>query len=88
MEMIHLRNRSCLVAKSCPTLCDLMDCIAHQAPLSMGFPSQEYWSGLPFPTPGDLPDSGIESVSPALAFRFFTAESSRKPTVSSSDGLV
>ena len=39
---------------------------AHHAPLSMGFSRQEYWSGLPFPTPGDLPDPGIESVSPAL----------------------
>ena len=39
--------------------------IAHQAPLSMGFPRQEHWSGLPFPSPGDLPDPGIEPVSPA-----------------------
>ena len=49
--------------------------IDHQAPLSMGFPRQEYWSGLPFPVPGDLPDPGIEPmplVSPALADRFFT----------------
>ena len=45
-----------------------------QAPLSMGFPRQEYWSGLPFSSPGDLPDSGTESVSPALACEFFTAE--------------
>ena len=37
---------------------------AHQAPLSMGFPKQEYWSGLPFPSPGDLPDPGIEPKSP------------------------
>ena len=36
-----------------------MDC-GHQAPLSVGFPRQEYWSGLPFPSPGDLPDPGIE----------------------------
>ncbi|ELR60425.1 hypothetical protein M91_18992, partial [Bos mutus] len=46
-----------------------------QAPLSMGFPRQEYWSGLPFPTPGDLPDPGIKPaslVSPALAGGFFT----------------
>ena len=35
-----------LVAQSCPTLCNPMDCVAHQAPLSMGFPRQEYWSGL------------------------------------------
>ena len=40
--------------------------IAHQAPLSMGFPRQEYWSRLPFPSPEDLPDPGIEPASPAL----------------------
>ena len=48
---------------------------ACQAPLSMGFPRQEYWSGLPFPPPGDLPDPGIKPVSlvsPALAGGFFT----------------
>ena len=39
--------------------------IAQQAPLSMGFSKQEYWSGLPFPSPGDLPDPGIEPGSPA-----------------------
>ena len=51
--------------------------IACQAPLSMGFSRQEYWSGLPFPAPGDLPNPGIEPtspVSPALAGRFFTTE--------------
>ena len=40
--------------------------VAHQSPLSMEFSRQEYWSGLPFPTPGDLPDPGIEPGSPAL----------------------
>ena len=40
--------------------------VAHQAPLSMGFSRQEYWIGLPFPSPGDLPDPGTESGSPAL----------------------
>ena len=40
--------------------------VAYQAPLSMGFSRQECWSGLPFPTPGDLPDSGIEPGSPEL----------------------
>ena len=40
--------------------------VAYQAPLSMGFSRQEYWSGLPFPSPGDLPDPGIEPWSPAL----------------------
>ena len=46
--------------------------IARQTPLSMGFSSQEYWSGLPFPPTGDLPDPRIEPTSPALAGRFFT----------------
>ena len=40
--------------------------VACQAPLSMGFSRQDYWSGLPFPSPGDLPDSGIEPGAPAL----------------------
>ena len=52
---------------------------AHQAPLSMGFPRQEYWSGLPFPSPGDLSDSEIELTSPALAGGFFATEPPGKP---------
>ena len=48
--------------------------LARQAPLSMGFPRQEHWSVLPFPSPGDLPDPGIEAASPALAGGFFTTE--------------
>ena len=55
----------CLVAKLCPTLA-IPWTVAHQAPLSMGFSRQQYWSGLPFPSPGDLPDPGIEPGSPAL----------------------
>ena len=55
--------------------------VAHQAPLSLGFPRQEYWSEWPFPSPGDLPDPGIEPVSPALAGGFFTAEPAGKPTM-------
>ena len=55
--------------------------VAHQAPLSVGFSRQEYWSGLPFPSPGDLLDSGIETVSPALAGWFFTVEPPGKPTL-------
>ena len=51
------------IAQSCPTLCDPVD---YQAPPSMGFSRQEYWSGLPFPSPGDLPDPGIELGSAAL----------------------
>ena len=48
--------------------------VAPQPPLSMGFSRQEYWSGLPGPPPGDLPDPGIEPSSPALAGGFFTTE--------------
>ena len=48
--------------------------IVHQSPLSVGFPKQEHWSGLPFPTPGDLPNPGIEPASPSLAGRFFTTK--------------
>ena len=53
--------------------------VACQASLSMGFPRQEYWSGLPFPPPGDLPDPGIEPVSPALVGKFFSTEPPGKP---------
>ena len=56
--------------------------VAHQAPLSMEFSRQEYYSGLPFPPPGDLPDPGTEPDSPAPVGGFFTTESSRKPRVS------
>jgi len=55
---------------------------AHQALLSKGFLRQEYWSGLPFPSPGDPPDPGLEPTSPALAGGFFTAEPLGKPTPS------
>ena len=47
--------------QSCLTLCDSMNC-THEAPLSMGFSRQAYWSKLPFPPPGDLPNPGIELV--------------------------
>ena len=53
--------------------------VAHQASPSMGFSRQEYWSRLPFPSPGDLPHPGIEPTSPALAGRFFTTASPGKP---------
>ena len=52
--------------------------VAHQAPLVMEFPRQEYWSGLPLPSPWDLPDPGIKPSSHALAGRFFTTELSGK----------
>ena len=54
-----------LVVKSCLTLVTPWS-IAHQAPLSMRFLKKEYWSGLPFPSPGDLPEPGIEPWSPSL----------------------
>ena len=54
--------------------------VAHQAPLSLGFPRQEYWSGLSFPFLGDLPDPGTEPISPALVGGFFTTEPQGKPT--------
>ena len=55
--------------------------VAYQAPLSMGFSRQEYWSGLPFPSPGDLPDPGIEPGSPALEADALTSEPPGKPKV-------
>ena len=53
--------------------------VAHQAPLSMVFPRQEHWSELPFPSPGDLPNPGINPAFPALAGGFFTTEPPGKP---------
>ena len=55
--------------------------VACQASLSRAFPRQEYWSGLPFPSPGDLPDPGMEPSPPALAGGFFTTEPPGKPLV-------
>ena len=54
---------SLVVAKSCPALATPCTAVC-QAPLSVGFPRQEYWSGLPFPSPLDLPNPGIEPMSP------------------------
>ena len=54
----------CLVAQSCLTLCNPMACSLPGQRMSMGFSRQEYWSGLPFPSPGDLPNPGIEPRSP------------------------
>ena len=55
--------------------------VACQASLSMGFSSQEYWSGVPFPPPGDLPNPGMVPVSPALAGRFFSTDPPGKPHI-------
>ena len=70
-----LRNDAAVWSlKSCPSLCDPMDCSLHQAPLSTGFSRQEYWSGLPSPSPRDLPDPGINTMPPELVGTIFTAE--------------
>ena len=53
--------------------------MACQAPLFIEFPKQEFSSGFPFPSPGDLPKRGVEPASPALASKFFTTESPGKP---------
>ena len=64
---------------SCFSGVRLLVTVAHQAPLSMGFSRQEYWNGLPFPLPGDLPNPGIEPLSPAMADGFFSNEPPGKP---------
>ena len=71
-----------LVAQSCPTLCDHWT-VARQAPLSMEFSRQEYWSVLPFPSPGDLPDPGIEPRPPILQADSFLSESPELQTMGS-----
>ena len=70
-----------LFTQSCPTLATSWT-VVHQAPVSMEFSRQEYWSGLPFPSPGDLPHPEIEPVSAVLADRFFTTEPPGKSTFS------
>ena len=64
-------------AQSCPTL--QPQTVAHQAPISMEFSRQEYWSGLPFPSPGDLPDPGIEPRSSTLKADALTSVLFGKP---------
>ena len=83
MEKGKVRNEGCVYV--CVCVCESLSrvqpfatpwAVAHQAPLSMGFSRQGYWSGLPFPPPGDLPEPEIEPqslASPALAGGIFTA---------------
>ena len=80
-----LTSRSEVCARVCSVVSNSLRLwtVAHQAPLSMEFSRQKYWSGLPFPTPGDLPDPRIEPLSPAspaLAGRFFTSAPPGKPS--------
>ena len=67
-----------LVTKRYPTLVTPWTCSC-QSPLSLGFSRQEYWSGLPFPFPGDFPDPGIEPRFPALQADFLPTELREKP---------
>ena len=67
-----------LVSQSCPILCDPMT-VAGQAPLSMEFSRQEYWSGLPCLPPGDLPNLGIKPGSPALLADYLLSEALGEP---------
>ena len=69
----------CVCKLSCVQLFATPWTVALQDPLSMGFCRQEYWGGLPFLFPGDLPNSGIEPKFPALAGGFFTIEPPGKP---------
>ena len=70
----------CLVVELCLTSFLTPWTVVCQVPLSMGFPKQEYWNGVPFPSPGGLPNPGIEPTSPALADGFFTTEEPGKPS--------
>ena len=68
------------VTQSCPTLCNPMGC-SLPTPPSIGFSRQEYWSGLPFPSPEALPDPGIEPAPLALVGGFFITESLGMPGI-------
>ena len=81
MKNYHFQCVCVLVAQLCPTLCDPMD-YSPQAPLSMGFFRQEYWSGLPCPPPRDLPEPGIEPRSPALQADSLQSEPPGNPSLS------
>ena len=76
-------DRACDLGKKMRVKVKLLSCVrlfetpwtvAHQAPLSMGFSRQEYWSGVPFPSPGDLPNPGIKPGSPALRADVLSSE--------------
>ena len=77
--MVSLGAWKLVKSLSCVQLFETPWTVAHQAPLSMGFSRQEYWSGLPFPSPGDLPDPGIEPRSPTLEADALTSEPPGKP---------
>ena len=69
----------CLITQLCLTLCDPMDCSPPGCSVD-GISQARYWSGLSFPSPGDLPNPGIKPTSPALAGGIFTTESQEEPS--------
>ena len=77
----NFRKKKSVKLLSCVRLFVTPWTAARQVPLSMGFSRQEYWSRLPFPSPGDLPDPGIEPRSPALWADALTSEPSGKPSL-------
>ena len=76
-KLVLIEERESEVTQLCPTLTSWT--VAHQAPLSMGFSRQEYWSGLPFPSSGDLPNPGVELWSLALQADTLPSEPPGKP---------
>ena len=77
--LVHVGGGGACSLSRIQLFCNLIDSLAHHAPLSMGFPWQEYWSELLFLSAGDLPGPRMEPASPALAGRFFTTEPPGKP---------
>ena len=73
-DLFQDKERKKVKSLSCVRLFATPWTVSHQAPPSVGFSRQEYWGGLPFPSPGDLPDPGTKPTSPAFACRFFTTE--------------
>ena len=91
LKISHIISVKVLVPQSCPTFCDPMDWdpwVARQATLSMEFSRQEYWSALPFPSSGELPDSGIKTVSPELHTDSLLSEPSGKPFIISKSSQI
>ena len=76
---IGKKERKKVKSLSCVRLFEIPWTVVYQASLSMGFSRQEYWSGLPFPSPGDLPDPGIKPRSPALQADSLQSEPPGKP---------
>ena len=82
--LLHNSLCVCIQSQSCPALCDPVDC-SPPVPFSVEFSRQEYWSRLPFPSPGDLPNSGIDTsslASPALAGGFSTTSTTWEALIS------